>query len=362
MLRIVWLVLLSLLVQGLPLQAQEETAPIEMPHEICESGAYAAYFHIEQGGLARGRQRWEEAIQHYDCALVLEPNAAYAYRGRGLAQLALNRLQLALTDFHLANDLHPDDPVTLNNLGVVMLRLKQPFHAIEFFNQAIALDPEYGLAFSNRGLGQQMGGNITAAIEDFARATELGSSPAYEPFTHLAEVYVEQNNLIEAIFWYERAVAAAPDYADGFKRLGDLYLQMENIGAAEEKYTRYVALVNRASEDVLGIVTQAALRSLLERYLPTIVIAVIGLYFAGRMFFQWRMRRKAGTPMTLSAAPKTAAPVSIAAAGNPSTAMQPASNETAPATRGRLRGLLLALPLMLGALIVAALRMRSSET
>lgn len=359
MLRIVWLVLLSLLVQGLSLQAQEEADPIEVPHEICENDAYAAFYHIEQGGLARGRQRWEEAIQHYDCALALEPNASYAYRGRGLAQLAMNRLQLALTDFHLANDLRPDDPVTLNNLGVVMLRLKQPFHAIEFFNQAIALDPEYGLAFSNRGLGQQMSGNIAAAIEDFAHAAELGSTPAYEPYMHLAEIYVEQENLVEAIFWYERAVAAAPDYADGFKRLGDLYLRMENIGAAEEKYTRYVELVNRASEDVLGIVTQAAVRSLLERYLPSIVIVLIGLYFAGRLIFQWRMRRKASALVLPKPAPEPLAPLLTVV---PAASVMPTtSHEAAPAARGRVRGLLLAVPLMLGALIVAALRLRSSE-
>lgn len=357
--KLVWLLLLGLFLQGMPLQAQEETSQPALPHTICQSDSFAALYHMEQGGLARGRQRWEEAIQHYDCALALEPNAAYAYRGRGLAQLALNRLQLALTDFHLANDLRPDDPVTLNNLGVVMLRLKQPFHAIEFFNQAIALDPEYGLAFSNRGLGQQMGGNIAAAIEDFAHAAELGSTPAYEPYMHLAEIYVEQENLVEAIFWYERAVAAAPDYADGFKRLGDLYLKMENIGAAEEKYTRYVALVNRASEDVLGIVTQAALRSLLERYLPSIVIVLIGLYFAGRIFLQWRARRKASAPALPKPVAEPRAP--LPAVAQAASVMPSTSTETAPATRGRVRGLLLALPLMLGALIVAALRLRSSE-
>jgi lipoprotein NlpI len=47
--------------------------------------------------------------------------------------------------------------MTFNNRGTVYFKLKQFKKAIQDYNQAIELDPEYTHAFNNRGLGCNLG-------------------------------------------------------------------------------------------------------------------------------------------------------------------------------------------------------------
>ena len=46
--------------------------------------------------------------------------------------------------------------------------------AIEDYNRAIALDPNYASAYFNRGLAYEMLGNKSMAISDYRKACDLG--------------------------------------------------------------------------------------------------------------------------------------------------------------------------------------------
>lgn len=52
--------------------------------------------------------------------------------------------------------------------------------AVLNFDEAIDLDPQYALAYYNRGISYYNIGNRNQAISDLVRALELGLSPDFE--------------------------------------------------------------------------------------------------------------------------------------------------------------------------------------
>ena len=65
--------------------------------------------------------------------------------------LDLKQPQAALESYDRAIALRPDYAEAFNNRGNALLDLKQPQAALESYDRAIALKPDYAEAFNNRG-------------------------------------------------------------------------------------------------------------------------------------------------------------------------------------------------------------------
>ena len=67
-------------------------------------------------------------------------------------------------------DAYPHDAEAQNALGVVALGLKKPDQAKAHLDRAIALMPEQGIYYYNRGAALKAKKNFPAAVEDYSRA------------------------------------------------------------------------------------------------------------------------------------------------------------------------------------------------
>ena len=100
----------------------------------------------------------------------------------------------------------------LNDRGVAYSRRQQPKEAIDDFNRAIQLYPEYAAVYNNRGNVLLGLGAVREAIKDFDRALVL--APGYAAaYSNRAGAYMKLGQVELAIADYTKAIALTPPTA-----------------------------------------------------------------------------------------------------------------------------------------------------
>ena len=111
--------------------------------------------------------------------------------------------------------------VTLHNIcGAANAGLKQYDKAIEAFQKAIEINPDYADAYNNMGIAFQDQGNLRAAVEIFQKAISLNPNYA-EAYNNMGVALQEQGKLKEAVEAFSRAVDIKPDFAHAFNNMGN---------------------------------------------------------------------------------------------------------------------------------------------
>ena len=114
----------------------------------------------------------------------------------------------AIEDYNKAIELKPDFAEAYNNQGVSRHNLSDYKGAIEDYNKAIELKPDYADAYYNRGISRDDSRDYNGAIEDYTKAIELKPDNA--------EAYYNRAFSRKALSENDKAIA---DY----KKAADLY-------------------------------------------------------------------------------------------------------------------------------------------
>ncbi|MEG1606802.1 MAG: tetratricopeptide repeat protein [Mucinivorans sp.] len=110
-------------------------------------------------------------------AINIERDPATKLKGAGKRKWDYSE---AIADLKLAAKAMPELPHTYYNLGNLLCQSGDLPGAIEQYNKAIALFPNFGEAYYNRGLVQIFLGEKTTGCMDMSKAGELGITRAYE--------------------------------------------------------------------------------------------------------------------------------------------------------------------------------------
>jgi tetratricopeptide (TPR) repeat protein len=301
-------------------------AQVRVDVSRCRSDAQAALFHLGRAEYERGREQGEAAIFHYTCALEREPSLALAYHGRGYLYGLRGEYTLALSDLALALDLEPSNADFLASRGFVYSRMGELNAALNDLNRAIAFDSRSGRAYNSRAVVFATLGNFNRAQQDFEQAATLGTDPPEQALWNLGNLFSKRGDLPRATDALHRAARLNPNNAALFQSLGDLYLQMGNLGAARDQYAVYVRLANRADPAVLRYVEAGLLLQSVQRYAPTVLLAVLLAVLAWTTARDLRRRWR-------PAATAEPAPAASASAPPPETSAAPALNPPRPARR-----------------------------
>jgi len=121
----------------------------------------------------------EEAKGKFDQALQINRNFALALNARGVVNVMCNLWNEALMDFYQATKLAPTLADAYANLGTYWVLRKAPEGAIEAFNNALTINPDFALAYNGRGCAHFGKGDFDKAIDDTEKASEL--SPVLLP-------------------------------------------------------------------------------------------------------------------------------------------------------------------------------------
>jgi len=113
--------------------------------------------------------------------------------------------------------------------------------AINDFTCALALDPTFAQAYTNRGRVYRLSGELKLSLLDHNRAIEL--DPTYMwAYYHRGKTYIVLREYRQAISDFDLACNLAPNYAWPFAQRGYAYLQAKNYQLAIKDLDRAIEL------------------------------------------------------------------------------------------------------------------------
>ncbi len=213
----------------------------------------AAHAGLGRIALARGDQA--AAVEHYEAALELQPEArrlhvplGQAYRGLGNMELARKHLEQASNVKLRVFDPILDDVGSLSvssamflTAGAQALKAERFDKAERAFRGAIAVHPENHRAHLNLAVVLTQRGALEEAEVSAREALRLRPD-YYFAYFNLGTIYEARGQLGEASGYYRRALEGNPDEVKFNYRLGGLLMRTEEYAAAAERLRVVVEL------------------------------------------------------------------------------------------------------------------------
>ena len=142
-------------------------------------------------------KRYPKAIEAFNEALKLDPDYQQAWTNRGLAFGELGEYENEIKCYDSALDRNPCNIEALNNKGLALANLKQYKEALGYFENVIDINPNYIKSIYNKGLVLQTTKNYGDAKECYNKVLEL--SP------RMPEAYGNRGILFLEINDYDKA-------------------------------------------------------------------------------------------------------------------------------------------------------------
>jgi tetratricopeptide (TPR) repeat protein len=175
--------------------------------------------------------RLDEAIDHYEQAIRLNPQYELAQNNFGIALASQGRYDEAIRHYSIALDIWPKYASAHINFGDALVAKGQIEEAILHYRQALQLDPHSVPAENNLGAALLRQGNCEGAITCFRRVIAL--APKYASgYRNLANALVKHGQLGEAEACYRSAVELDPTSPETRYRFGITLLRQGKKAAA----------------------------------------------------------------------------------------------------------------------------------
>ncbi|MGE0627462.1 MAG: tetratricopeptide repeat protein [Hyphomicrobiaceae bacterium] len=172
--------------------------------------------------------------------LALEAAKAHL---QGKLDEALGLFGEALRDTKLSNDRRA---IILNDRGVLLARLNRPKEAIDDFNDAAQLYPEYAAIYNNRGSTLLTIGLAQEAMRDFDRAILL--APGYvAAYNNRASAHIALQQGEAALVDYTKALELTPTAVAALNGRGRVHLAADRPQTALRDFSRAVEIDQRSA-------------------------------------------------------------------------------------------------------------------
>jgi len=213
-----------------------------LPPEIDPRDPLAPTMLMQQGQALVSEGRVDAGMERYRAALRLQPGNPTIHNLIGVAELRREQAVKALESFNRALSIAPNYSDARNNRGAAYVQLGQLALAEADF-LAVLADTTYanrsGLFFNLGSLYLQRG-QINPAEENLRRATQGAAPP--EAFLLLADVQERQGKVEPAEASLREALSRAPERAEIALGLARFLERQKRLAEAREYYQRVIAL------------------------------------------------------------------------------------------------------------------------
>ena len=204
-----------------------------------------------EAGAALARGNVDQAIALYTEALddktLPNERRATILNDRGVAHARRQSTKEAIDDFNRAIQLYPEYAAVYNNRGNVLLGVGAVREAIKDFDRALVLAPGYAAAFTNRAGAHMKLGQVDRAIADYTKAIALvPASPA--ALTGRGRAHLAAHRPHGAIRDFTRAVTLDARFGAAYRGRAEAKMAIERYDEAIEDFSRAIAFEPRNAE------------------------------------------------------------------------------------------------------------------
>ena len=160
-------------------------------------------------------------------------------------------------------------------IGATFQKLGKLEKAIEAYNKALSLKPDYAEAYYNMGTSLAGQGKLAEAIEAYSKALSF-KPDFFEAFSNMGLALNEQGKLEEAVEACNKALSLKPDYAEAYNNMGITLADQGKLEEAIEAYNKAISLepgfTEAHSNMGLALTDQGKLEEAIEAYHKALTI------------------------------------------------------------------------------------------
>jgi tetratricopeptide (TPR) repeat protein len=190
----------------------------------------------------------QEAVQAYKRNIDNLSATEWIEKGYKLAESGNNTD--AEKAFSKAIELNPQFAMAYYNRGKAYYNNGNTQQAIKDYDKSIELNPQDTDAYNNRGIAYHNIGNTQQEVEDFNKAIELNPQDAISYYNR-GIAYHKRGNTQQAIKDYSKAIELNPRLAEAYNNRGVAHHKLGNIQRAIENFKIAARLGNKGAQDFL---------------------------------------------------------------------------------------------------------------
>ena len=175
------------------------------------------------------------------------PNSINLYNIIGTTNKSLGKLEEAIEAYNKAILLKPDFAEAHYNIGNTLKKQGKLEEATEAFRKALDIKPDYAEVYINMGNALQGQGKLDEAIKAYNKVISLKPNFA-EAYNNMGSALKDQGKQEKAIEAYSKALSLKPDYANAHRNLSSIKqynIEDEQFLQVKEQYR-----IGELSEDV----------------------------------------------------------------------------------------------------------------
>jgi tetratricopeptide (TPR) repeat protein len=212
------------------------------------------------GVIASQVGKHDVAVELIDLAIRVDAGNSLYHSNRGLALYGLARFAAAVEAYDRALALRPDYPEALFNRAVALQALARFAEALAGYDRALALRPDHVEALSNRGVVLERLGRFAEALASYERA--LAARPTFlEALCNRGNALKHLGRREEALASYDQALAVRPDHAETLVNRAAVLVELERREEALAAYDRALAV----RPDAVALFNRGVLLQTFER-------------------------------------------------------------------------------------------------
>ena len=166
---------------------------------------------------------------------------AYKELYRGISCSERGEQDKAIQHFNKAIELKPNFAIAYNNRGIAYGKKGDFDSAIKDFNKAIERNPNLTVAYNNRGLAYERKGEIDTAMHNYSKAIELKPDSA-ETYYNRGTAYAQKGELDNAIKDLTKTIELKSDSAEAYSNRATAYAQKGELDNAIKDFTTAIEL------------------------------------------------------------------------------------------------------------------------
>jgi Flp pilus assembly protein TadD len=190
---------------------------------------------ITAAGTFSKEGKWAQAVSEYRLALQQDPDNPSTLNDLGVALAKTGDLNGAIDSYRRAAALAPGLAAVQDNLAVALEKKGDFRTALREFRSAVEAEPGDLQAHQNLGLALENQGDLGGAVREYRAALQIDPG-SYEAEYNLARALEKAGQLDQAIAAFRRAVAQKPNNAMAHYGLGIALEGEGDLRAALEQY------------------------------------------------------------------------------------------------------------------------------
>ena len=211
---------------------------IDPDREISYENIIVAYNKaLREGGanLLYERARSQTIEAYHNLLAKKKGRDAYTYFKMGYVYNDMKKYEKAIQAYEMALSINPNYVDALYNLGNTYEELGESPKALESYKKIISISPRYAKAFLNMGVIYSQQGQYQQAEEAFRKAAELPPPPANAYF-NLGYIYEVRGEGAKAIEAYKKTIEIDSKHAEAYYNMGNVYVGLGVFDKALESY------------------------------------------------------------------------------------------------------------------------------